>query len=154
MNIGELSYPQKYIFFASVYDFEGEEPVGELEFALALANKVGFDNLLVKVHPRDDVNRFKNVGLNVDKNSQMPWEVIQLNYDFSDSVFITVASTSVLTISLIVDKSPKIYFAHRLFCSQNSVFKKAKCFCEEMIDQNIKKLANICFLNSIEELSI
>lgn len=123
----KLSYPQKYIFFSSVLDFEGGEPVGELELAKKVAELVGKENLLVKVHPRDDVKRFIEAGLTVDQNSSVPWEAIQLNYDFSKHVFITVCSGSVLSISSVIPNPPRTVFAYKLVniagnqCALNTV---------------------------------
>lgn len=123
----KLSYPQKYIFFSSVLDFEGGETVGELELAKKVAELVGRENLLVKVHPRDDVKRFIEAGLTVDQNSSVPWEAIQLNYDFSKHVFITVCSGSVLSISSVIPNPPRTVFAYKLVntagnqCALNTV---------------------------------
>lgn len=108
------AYDSKYIYFSSVYDFEGGEPIGELELIEQIAELVGRNNLLVKVHPRDDISRFKKRGLRVDNNSNIPWEVIQLKHDFSKHVFITANSTSVLSVSLLQKNSPKIFYVHNL----------------------------------------
>ena len=121
----KLSYPQKYIFFSCIFDIEGGKPAGELELALKVAELVGKENLLVKVHPRDDVNRFINAGLTVDNNSSVPWEAIQLNYDFSNHVFLTVCSGSVLSISSIIPNPPKTYFLYKLINSDNAMFKNS-----------------------------
>lgn len=107
-------YPQKYIFFSSVFDFEGGAPVGELEVIKKAAALVGSENLIVKVHPRDSIDRFVSAGLNVDKNSAIPWEAIQLGRDFSDHVFLTVNSGSVLSVSMLQEKKPKIHFLYKL----------------------------------------
>lgn len=107
-------YPQKYIFFSSVFDFEGGAPVGELEVIKKVAALVGNENLIVKVHPRDSIERFASAGLNVDKNSAIPWEAIQLGRDFSNHVFLTVNSGSVLSVSMLQEKKPKIHFLYKL----------------------------------------
>lgn len=107
-------YPQKYIFFSSVFDFEGGAPVGELNVIKQVAALVGNENLIVKVHPRDSIERFASAGLNVDKNSAIPWEAIQLGRDFSNHVFLTVNSGSVLSVSMLQEKKPKIHFLYKL----------------------------------------
>ncbi len=111
---GSLEYPQKYIFFASVGDFEGGKPVGELELAIKISELVGKENLLIKEHPRDRRGAFANAGLKVDKNSAIPWEVIQLNYDFSDHVFLTVSSTSVFGVNMMIANRTETYFLYKL----------------------------------------
>ena len=150
----KLAYPQKYIFFSSVLDFEGGKPVGELQMALKVAELVGKENLLVKVHPRDDVNRFIKVGLTVDKNSSVPWEAIQLNYDFSNHVFLTVCSGSVLSISSIILNPPTTYLLYKLINSSNSVFKDNVRKLEDSKDQldEIGKFNYIKIPNDLAEI--
>lgn len=114
VDIPENAYQEKYIYFSSVYDFEGGEPIGELELIKQIAKVVGKDNLLVKVHPRDDIKKFEKEGVKVDKNSNVPWEVVQLGRDFSNHVFMTANSTSVLSISLLQKNAPKIFFMYKL----------------------------------------
>ena len=46
----KLKYDARYIFFTSVYDFEGGEPIGEFELACKIRDLVGNDNLLIKLH--------------------------------------------------------------------------------------------------------
>ena len=107
-------YRQKYIFFTSVYDFEGGEPIGEFELVSRVAELVGMDNLLVKMHPRDTRDLYKQNGFSVDVNSSIPWEAIQLVGDFEDKVFMTVNSGSVLAGSLMSDRPVKTYFMYKL----------------------------------------
>ena len=107
-------YPQKYIFFSSVFDFEGGAPVGELNVIKQVAALIGNENLIVKVHPRDSIDRFVSAGLNVDNNSAIPWEAIQLGRDFSNHIFLTVNSGSVLSVSMLQEKKPKIHFLYKL----------------------------------------
>lgn len=106
----KLHYPQKYVYFSSIYDFEGEEPVDEPKLCKSIEKIVGKDNLIVKVHPRDDKARFEREGLIVDKMSSVPWEAIQINYDFSGHIFLTIVSGSVVTINAILDNPPITYF--------------------------------------------
>ena len=118
-NIFELEdklngYTQKYIFFTSVYDFEGGKPVGEYELVCKIADLVGKDNLLVKTHPRDTRTIYTDNGFNVDKNSSIPWEAIQLSGDFSDKVFMTVNSGSVLSGSTMSEKPVKTFYMYKL----------------------------------------
>ncbi|HGT1350754.1 TPA: hypothetical protein ACMUTV_003105, partial [Enterococcus faecium] len=88
---------KKYIFFTSVYDFEGGEPVGEYELVCKIADLVGKDNLIVKTHPRDVRTIYKDNGFIEDKNSSIPWEAIQLSGDFNDKIFMTINSGSVIS---------------------------------------------------------
>lgn len=107
-------YKQKFIFFTSVYDFEGGKPVGEYELVCKIADLVGKDNLLVKTHPRDTRSIYTDNGFNVDKNSSIPWEAIQLSGDFSDKIFMTINSGSVLSGSTMSEKTVRTYYMYKL----------------------------------------
>lgn len=107
-----LNISEKYIFFTSVYDFEGGQPIGETELVLDIADLVGKNNLIVKMHPRDNRNVFQKYGIHVYNQSQIPWEAIQLNNDFSKKVFLTVNSGSVLGANMILKDKARSYFLY------------------------------------------
>ena len=109
-----LTYPEKYIFFTSVYDFEGGKPIGEYEAACRVAELVGKENLLIKVHPRDTRTIYADNGFKIDKNSSIPWEAMQLSGDFTDKVFLTATSGSVLAGSFLSDTPVRTYFLYKL----------------------------------------
>ncbi|HDL0916867.1 TPA: hypothetical protein PWS73_002989, partial [Enterococcus faecium] len=105
---------KKYIFFTSVYDFEGGEPVGEYELVCKIADLVGKDNLIVKTHPRDVRTIYKDNGFIEDKNSSIPWEAIQLSGDFNDKIFMTINSGSVISGSTMSAKPVRTYYMYKL----------------------------------------
>ena len=84
-------YDKKYIFFEESYYAEGEE-VPDVEIVNQIAEKIGKENIMVKVHPRNPQNRFKQLGYKTNEDSFIPWELIVLNQDMRDKVFITIAS--------------------------------------------------------------
>lgn len=147
IDVSELIYKQKYIYFASVGDFEGEKPVGEVKLAQEIAALVGFENLLVKVHPRDNTNLFAKAGLNVDKGSDIPWEVIQFNYDFRNHVFLTAFSGSVLFANMMLKERPKTYFLYQ-FCdiSDNKVVQHSVNAIEKLFQVPDKAMLNRIYL--------
>ena len=114
----DLHYDRKYIFFASVFDFEGGTPIGEFELVKQIADTVGKDNLLIKIHPRDQRTIYRDNGFTVDKNSSVPWEVIQLSHDFSNHVFFTATSGSVLSGNFLTDIPVRTYYLFKL-CNVN-----------------------------------
>lgn len=85
------NYNKKYIFFEESYYAEGEA-VPDIEIVDRIAEKVGKENIMVKVHPRNPINRFKQLGYKTNEDSFIPWELIVLNQDMRDKVFITIAS--------------------------------------------------------------
>lgn len=109
-----LSYPQKYIFFSCTGDFEGDEPLGEYALVETIAGIVGKENLLIKKHPRDTRNLYEKNGFHVDNASSVPWEVIELNYDFSHHIFLSAVSSTGLLNCMIQEKTPPILFLYPL----------------------------------------
>ena len=128
-----MIYPQKYIYFAGTLDFEGGKPIGEFELVQKIAKQVGKENLLVKVHPRDTRSVYAEEGLLVDKNSSKPWEIIQMLGDFSNKVFLTATSGSVLAGNFLTTNPVPTFYMY-------------KC-CDT--DKNISALKNV---NNIELL--
>lgn len=151
----EYEYKEKYIFLPCIYDVEGEEPIGELELALKLASVVGKENLLVKVHPRDDVSRYINAGLTVDKNSSIPWEVIQINNDFEDKVLLSTLSTSLLTTALLFKNSPKCYYIYSMCkISNNTLAKHFRNLLQDYLNNATQlELKNVFAIDSFNDIT-
>lgn len=83
--------PQKVIFFASSSDIDGNG-FGETELILNLAELVGRENILVKMHPRDGRSVYRDAGLNVMERSDVPWEVVQICGAADESLCMTTTS--------------------------------------------------------------
>ena len=102
-------YDRKYIFMEESFYAEGAA-LNDLEVIQQLAQRVGKDNIMVKIHPRNPENRFASLGFKTNKNTSIPWEVILMNLgDISDKKLITVSSSSVLNPILIFGLPVKAY---------------------------------------------
>jgi len=109
----------KYIFLSSVCDFEGGESIGEFSLVEKIVKKIGSDNILVKLHPRDTR---QHADLHIDKNSKIPWEVMLLISNFDDKIIMTTTSNSLISANLIFESSGKNVFLYRLCnISQNDL---------------------------------
>lgn len=108
------SYDRKYIFMEESFYAEGT-PVNDIELLNKLSQKVGKENVMVKIHPRNPVNRFKDEGYKTNTNTAIPWELIIMNNDdLEEKILITISSSSVLNPILIFNKRIKTYSLHRL----------------------------------------
>lgn len=155
INFNKYCYKQKYIYFSAICDVEGGEPIGELNLVQKIANLVGRNNLLIKEHPRDTRKIYSKYGLNVDKNSAIPWEVIQLIHDFKKHVFLTATSGSVLTINMILSERPKTYFLFNLCnINNNYIAKKVAGNLEKFLRNFSKHLLfkNVYIVNDLKEI--
>ena len=59
-----------------------------------VAKLVGKENVLVKIHPRNQVNRFALAGYRTNQDTSVPWELVALNHSFAGTVFLTVGSSA------------------------------------------------------------
>ena len=72
-----------------------------------IAEVVGKENIFVKIHPRNKVNRFQKLGYVTNQNTEIPWEIIALNIPISEKVLLTIASGSALTSLVNMSSVPK-----------------------------------------------
>lgn len=100
------SYSEEVIFFEESY-FADSIDIGDETIVKQVANKVGLDNFLLKIHPRNPVNRFESLGIHVNEDTSIPWEIIAINKDLSDKILITIASGSAITSLVNTSIKPK-----------------------------------------------
>ena len=125
---------EKYIFFSSSSDIECNT-FGEIQIVLNIANKVGKKNLLVKMHPRDTKEIYKNYGINVLKSSYIPWEVIQLNWIEQDKVLLTVNSCAFINISSLLNQDINGYFFLNEVKNKSDAFLKRQREIEDILNK-------------------
>lgn len=101
-------YDKKYIYFEESF-YADSGYMEDVELVEKIAERVGKDNIMIKIHPRNPENRFEKLGYKTNKDTSIPWEVILLNNDFSDNVLITIASTSIINPRLIFNKKMKSF---------------------------------------------
>lgn len=144
----------KYIYFESVYDTEGRG-IGELNFLLDFAERVGKENILVKKHPRSTVHVFEENGIAVDVNSTAPFEALQLNYDMNACTFVSAMSGSVLSINSVIDNPSSVVMIYPITeYEKYEDMKKFALHVQNVIDQFQKngKLTHISVAYTIDEL--
>lgn len=103
----------KCIYFESVYDMEGRG-IGEKEIVLKIAKKIGKDKILIKKHPRSTDLDYAQMGIDIDDNSAVPFEAIQLNNDLSGCVLVSAMTGSVLSINAMLDRPSKSWMIYPL----------------------------------------
>lgn len=117
---------KKYIFFEEAFATDGEY-ISDLELVKEIADIVGKENIVVKLHPRSFENRFEKLGISTTKSGSVPWEVIQMNYDLGEHVLLTISSGSVLASALYFNENVKTYMLYAC------LDKKPKKISEEFI---------------------
>lgn len=148
----------RYIYFGGNPDIE-EYNMIEQDYVKHIANIVGEENLIIKKHPRDTSDAYKKMGIREYKNSFIPWEVMSLIEDFSEHVFLTMYSSSILSSAAITGTSTKGYYLYPL------IKGKIKSLDEDIvnvfkIEERVKRFhkAGFCkgikIINSLDELSL
>lgn len=95
---------EKYIFLEE--NFIGDaNMVTDIDCLDQLAEYVGKDNIIVKMHPRSPYDRFTHRGYKLFPESKIPLEMFVLNSDVSDKVFVTISSGGGVSCDVMFSKS-------------------------------------------------
>lgn len=82
---------EKLIFFEGC--FWGDNHVmDEVGILLDIADYIGKENIIIKRHPRNTVDRFTPLGFKVMGQQTVPWEVMIKDIDLSQKVLVSMAS--------------------------------------------------------------
>lgn len=89
-------YDKKYIFMEESFFADGKE-IPDVDLLNRIAKRVGKENIMVKIHPRNPVNRFEKLGYKTNVDTGIPWELICMNMtDLDNKILLTVSSNSIL----------------------------------------------------------
>lgn len=149
------AYRQRYMYLPCIYDISGGAPIGERELTSVLCQGVGAENLLIKVHPREDADAYRGAGAEVDTNSAVPFEVLCILQDLSQKVLITTLSGSVLNISALLENPPACYYAYPLCQLEgNPLARRYRGVVSRYLDpESGMNLANIRLLEDLSQLT-
>lgn len=84
-------FQEKVIFFEGAFWGDGML-TNEMRLFLEIAHHVGKENIIVKRHPRNPVDRFTPLGFRVMPDQSIPWEIMIKDIDLSKKLLISVAS--------------------------------------------------------------
>lgn len=106
---------KKIIFFGT---WGGEVEI-DLKLLKVLKEIVPARDMLIKVHPREDKRKYEDLGIDTMEQSEIPWEAVMLNQDFSNSIFITVQSSAVFTSRMYFRKNGTDIYAYQFVEGKN-----------------------------------
>ncbi len=101
-NIKDDYSTVKYLFMEESFFADGFK-VNDVELVQKIAEKTNINDVCVKLHPRNSINRFEPLGIKTNINFDIPWELIILNQDIEKITLLTISSSSALTPYLIFD---------------------------------------------------
>lgn len=140
---------QKFLFFEEPFYCDN---AGIDDFTLIndIANVVGKDNLIVKPHPRNKVDRFSKLGIAVWENTGIPWEIYQMNEDYEDKVFLTISSNCILASKLFFNENIKSYLLYNCTNKMSDAVTSNYCEYINLIKNNLN-FENMVIPNNKEE---
>lgn len=95
---------EKYIFLEEPF-FEDRKPSSDMDLLEGISKIIGKDNLIVKMHPRNQIDRFSRRGFKTMTNSLIPWEVMIMNtFDIEKKVLLSVNSNSSISAKIVFDR--------------------------------------------------
>lgn len=95
-------YKEKFIFFEESF-FWSQGNQKDIEIVNIIADVIGKENLIIKLHPRNQINRFGAMGYKTNKTEGIPWELIVMNMNETEKkVFITFSSGAVLNYKFLI----------------------------------------------------
>lgn len=119
-----------YLFEDGRLFFDGSEE--EVDLVKDMISYLPKEQIAIKMHPRRKVDRFNALGVETMKASKVPWEVIQLNQDYSGCVFMTVTSSAVFSSDIYFgDKCYKILLYKCLKTPPSSIDAKFEAYVQK-----------------------
>lgn len=137
----EDDYNKRVIFFEESYSADGKT-VDDVDLLEEIAKVVGKDNIIVKIHPRNPTNRFSEHGFVTNTNTSIPWEVILINGDFSESIFVTMASNAAMNPYFLFGKTTPAFLLFKCSKTPDAMYKDII----EFDDQLCSKYPDIFFI--------
>ena len=107
----KVDFP-KFVFVEQSFQVDNIKN-NDLEFMQITMDTVGYHNLYVKTHPRNTINRSFVYGLSKMRNEIVPFELMLLNCEKNNSVFITIDSGSLISPRVIFDDDIKTILLYK-----------------------------------------
>lgn len=151
---GEAKLPkEKFIFLEEAF-FDDKIPSNDLELVLRIADIVGKDQMIIKLHPRNKVNRFKEYGFQTMEHTQVPWEITLMDEEITDKIIFTVSSNASITSKLIFEKNMNVIMLYRMFTGKTWLMGNANfsLYHERSIKEFNKDRKNIYCPHSFDEM--
>ena len=94
---------ERYIFLVSPF-FWDKFSSNEMDIIDEFAKVVGKDNIILKMHPRDQIDRYSCRGYKVMKKTDIPLEVLMMDENIDKHVLVSISSNASVTADLVLDK--------------------------------------------------
>ena len=104
----------------------------DFDFMRSTSNIVGYENLFIKIHPRNRTNRSFSYGLSKPIECAWPFEVMLLNCNDEKKTFITVNSGSLISSRVLFQQEIRTIFLYKAVTGAIHYPHSTKIFTEYM----------------------
>jgi hypothetical protein len=112
---GKSDLDDAQVIFLEDCAFEDMGLNDDLDLVKAIADTIGKENVIVKLHPRTRLNRFEKLGIRTSSLQGAPWEAVVMNMpDDSAKMFVTVSSGSVMNYGVLFEKNFRTIMLYKL----------------------------------------
>lgn len=111
-------YDRPYLYFEESF-FWSTRNNNDISIIDHIADIVGKSNIAIKLHPRNEINRFAQQGYKTNTTYGIPWELVAVNLPISDKrVFLSFSSGAVLNYKFLSNKSFKTILLYKCIGDQ------------------------------------
>lgn len=146
-----LHIDEKFIFFGNSMCTDGtcrQEP----DVIKRIAEHVGKDNLIVKVHPREQKEIYQNTGVRIMENASLPWEVYYLNCNFESKIFLSTVSNAFLNAFLLKGEDAEGIFLFSLIEGNEYIQQRGREITEMLNAMHEAGIMKNCRIGRLEDL--
>lgn len=141
----------KFIYFDQCFSLDNIFSINEKHIVkdiITIFRNLKIDNnLIIKLHPRDHVEKYKELNFSNVNNSSFPWELICLNENVGERIFISVNSSAVFSPSILFGNHNVVILLYKLYNFKNENFE---FFIKNLISKN---KITVYIPETLEELS-
>ena len=114
-----IPYTVNAIYFENDFRRTVFEGINEIEIINRIISSIGNDNLIVRMHPRNPVDKYSGYPYQIDKNTTNSWEdILAGDSNWDDMTLITLNSTAVFSPKLIYNKEPRIMILGKVIMNE------------------------------------
>lgn len=120
-------YDAKFILIEESFYMKHPE-IDDVELYKKIAEYLGNENVMIKIHPRSVANRFNHLGIKQNQSQGIPWEVLLITQNFQDKVLFALSSGSVINAGLCLGNTINSFLLYKCISYRpeqlNSRFEK------------------------------
>lgn len=142
---------EKYIFFGNSMHIDktcDQEP----NIIKQVVDRVGRENLIVKIHPREESDIYQNIGAKIMENAYCPWEVYYLNCDFESHIFLSTVSNAFLNAFVLKDNNAKGIFLFPMIVGNDFINRRGVEIEEMLSAMHDAGIMQNCIIGGLEDL--